>query len=54
MAATFPGKKLSPNAVAHDSLIAIEQGAQEVLIDDMSRNSKLHSIDEIPNFLHEK
>lgn len=51
MMANFHGKKLSPYSVAFDSLLAVDRGVQEVLIDDMSRNSKLHSVDEIPNFL---
>lgn len=51
MMANFHGKKLSPYSVANDSLLAINQGSQEILIDEMSINSKLHSIDEIPNFL---
>ena len=50
MMVNFPGKKLSPYSVAYDSLLAINQGSQEVLIDDMSKNSKLHSIDAVPNF----
>lgn len=50
MMANFRGKKLSPYSVAFDSLLAVDKGVQEVLIDDMSRNSKLHSVDEIPNF----
>ncbi len=51
MMASFNGKKLSPYSVAYDSLLAISQGSQEILIDEMSRNSKLHSIDEIPLFV---
>lgn len=50
MMVSFPGKKLSPYSVAYDSLLAINQGSQEVLIDEMSKNSKLHSIDAVPNF----
>lgn len=53
MMAGFHGKKLSPYSVAYNSLLVIDQGAQEVLIDDMSRNSKFHSIDEIPDFLED-
>ncbi|AKA70420.1 MULTISPECIES: SDR family NAD(P)-dependent oxidoreductase [Clostridium] len=50
MMASFQGKKLSPYSVAYDSLLAVNQGSQEILIDEMSKKSKLHSIDEIPNF----
>lgn len=50
MMSNFSGKKLSPHSVAFDSLTAISQGLQEVLIDDMSKNAKMHSIDNIPCF----
>lgn len=46
----FSGPKLSPRDVAHNSLLAIGKGAQEVLIDDMSRKSKMHSVSAIPDF----
>lgn len=50
MMVNFSGEKLSPYSVAYDSLIAISQGEQEVLIDDMSKNSKLSFSYKIPNF----
>ena len=40
MMAAFPGPKLSPRAVADAALAEIGQGAQEVLIDDMSQKAK--------------
>lgn len=50
MMVSFPGGKLSSYSVAYDSLLAINQGSQEVLIDEMSKNSKFHSTDAVPNF----
>lgn len=50
MMSNFSGIKLSPHSVAYHSLIAISQGMQEVLIDDMSKKAKMHSIDNIPYF----
>lgn len=40
MMASFPGPKLLPRAVADEALAAIAEGAQEVLIDEMSRKAK--------------
>lgn len=50
MMVNFSGEKLSPYSVAYDSLTAISQGEQEVLIDDMSKKSKLNFSYKIPNF----
>ncbi|GIT80848.1 short-chain dehydrogenase/reductase [Leifsonia sp. LS1] len=50
MMAAFPGRKLSPREVAAHALSAIASGAQEVLIDDMSRAAKAASAEPVPPF----
>lgn len=51
MMAAFPGPKLSPRVVADRALSAIADGAQEVLIDEMSRNAKAASAHAVPRFV---
>ncbi|MDN4599005.1 SDR family oxidoreductase [Leifsonia virtsii] len=50
MMASFPGPKLSPREVAEAALSAIAAGAQEVLIDEMSRRAKAASAQPVPAF----
>ncbi|MEN0084064.1 MAG: SDR family NAD(P)-dependent oxidoreductase [Leifsonia sp.] len=51
MMASFPGPKLSPREVAEAALSAIAAGAQEVLIDEMSRRAKAASAEPVPPFV---
>lgn len=51
MMAAFPGPKLSARDVARAALAAIASGAQEVLIDDMSRKAKSASAAAVPRFV---
>lgn len=50
MMAGFPGPKLSPRDVAEAALSAITAGAQEVLVDEMSRRAKAASAEPVPPF----
>ena len=50
MMAAFPGAKLSPRDVANAALSAIADGAQEVLVDEMSRRAKTASALPVPGF----
>ncbi|WP_207670132.1 SDR family NAD(P)-dependent oxidoreductase [Glaciibacter flavus] len=50
MMAAFPGAKLSPRDVSNAALSAIAEGAQEVLVDEMSWRAKTASALPVPGF----